>query len=143
MILLTIDTSAESASAIPTAVELCRFGGIVVYDGIKFGSGGTIQLDGNAFHFKRLQLRGVHSVPNLGWPQALDLLESYGERLGQKLLNDELDQAQFVTAPLAPGYRQPEPTDLLKPQPSRPSSLPLWLVMGGSLIGLWRQLRKH
>jgi hypothetical protein len=74
---------------------------------------------------------------------ALDLLESYGERLGQKLLNDELDQAQFVTAPLAPGYRQPEPTDLLKPQPSRPSSLPLWLVMGGSLIGLWRQLRKH
>ncbi|NLF01722.1 MAG: alcohol dehydrogenase catalytic domain-containing protein [Anaerolineales bacterium] len=60
---------------IPAAVELCRFGGIVVYDGIKFGSGGTIQLDGNAFHFKRLQLRGVHSVPNLGWPQALDLLE--------------------------------------------------------------------
>jgi threonine dehydrogenase-like Zn-dependent dehydrogenase len=33
-------------------------------------------LDGNDFHFKRLQLRGVHSIPNLGWPQALDLLRA-------------------------------------------------------------------
>ena len=33
-----------------------------------------IHLDGNDFHFKRLQLRGVHSVPNLGWPQAIQLL---------------------------------------------------------------------
>jgi threonine dehydrogenase-like Zn-dependent dehydrogenase len=60
---------------IPAVTELCRFGGIIVYDGIKFGRHGTIRLDGNAFHFKRLQLRGVHSIPNLGWPQALDLLE--------------------------------------------------------------------
>ncbi len=52
-------------------------------------------------------------------------VESYGQRLGPKLLNDELDHAQFVTALPAPTYRQPEPTDLLKPEPSRPSSLPL------------------
>ncbi len=61
-------------STIATAVKLCRFGGIITYDGIKFGGAETIELDGNAFHFNRLQLRGVHSVPNLGWPQALELL---------------------------------------------------------------------
>jgi threonine dehydrogenase-like Zn-dependent dehydrogenase len=59
---------------ISDAVDLCRFGGIIAYDGIKFGEAGNITLDGNKFHFNRLQLRGVHSVPNLGWYQALDLL---------------------------------------------------------------------
>ncbi|MGC9349205.1 MAG: zinc-dependent alcohol dehydrogenase [Anaerolineae bacterium] len=61
-------------ATIPDAMKLCRFGGIIAYNGIKFGKAGTIKLDGNDFHFKRLQLRGVHSIPNLGWPQALDLL---------------------------------------------------------------------
>lgn len=61
-------------STIADAMKLLRFGGIIAYDGIKFGGAETIQLDGNAFHFNRLQLRGVHSVPNLGWPQAVDLL---------------------------------------------------------------------
>jgi len=61
-------------NTIAEAVELCRFGGIIAYDGIKFGEAGKISLDGNKFHFNRLQLRGVHSVPNLGWVQALDLL---------------------------------------------------------------------
>jgi L-iditol 2-dehydrogenase len=60
---------------IPDAVEIVRFGGIIVYNGIKFGGDEIIKLDGNAFHFKRLQLRGVHSIPNLGWPQALALLK--------------------------------------------------------------------
>ncbi len=64
----------SAPSTISDAMELCRFGGTIVYDGIKFGGDEMIRLDGNAFHFKRLQLRGVHSIPNLGWPQALDLL---------------------------------------------------------------------
>ena len=61
-------------ATIPDAMEICRFGGIIAYDGITFGDDAAIRLDGNAFHFKRLQLRGVHSIPNLGWPQAVDLL---------------------------------------------------------------------
>lgn len=61
-------------STIPDAMRISRFGGIIAYNGIKFGGGERIELDGNDFHFKRLQLRGVHSVPNLGWPQALTLL---------------------------------------------------------------------
>lgn len=63
-------------STIPQATQICRFGGIVAYNGIKFGGPEKIELDGNAFHFKRLQLRGVHSIPNLGWPQAIELLSA-------------------------------------------------------------------
>jgi L-iditol 2-dehydrogenase len=56
------------------AIAITRFGGIIAYDGIKFGESSTISFDGNDFHFRRLQLRGVHSIPNLGWPKAFDLL---------------------------------------------------------------------
>lgn len=58
------------------AVEIARFGSIIVYDGISFDGSKIVSFDGNAFHFKRLQLRGVHSIPNLGFPKALALLES-------------------------------------------------------------------
>ena len=61
-------------AAVQDAARLCRFGGIIAYNGIQFGAAANITLDGNAFHFNRLQLRGVHSIPNLGWPQAVDLL---------------------------------------------------------------------
>jgi L-iditol 2-dehydrogenase len=61
-------------ATIPDAAQICRFGGIIAYNGIQFGRARTIKLDGNDFHFKRLQLRGVHSIPNLGWPQAIELL---------------------------------------------------------------------
>jgi L-iditol 2-dehydrogenase len=59
---------------IPTAVPLCRFGGIISYNGIEYGEGGQITLDANEFHFRRLQLRATHSIPNLRFPMALDLL---------------------------------------------------------------------
>ena len=61
-------------STIADAAQICRFGGIIAYNGIQFGRASQIVLDGNDFHFKRLQLRGVHSIPNLGWPQAIELL---------------------------------------------------------------------
>ena len=34
-----------------------------------------ITFDANAFHFKRLQLRATHSIPNLRYPIAIDLLK--------------------------------------------------------------------
>jgi L-iditol 2-dehydrogenase len=61
-------------ATVSEAIAITRFGGIIAYDGIKFDETGTITFDGNDFHFRRLQLRGVHSIPNLGWPKALDLL---------------------------------------------------------------------
>jgi L-iditol 2-dehydrogenase len=64
----------SSPASVADALKIARFGGIIAYDGIKFGADSEIRIDGNAFHFNRLQLRGVHSIPNLGWPQAVDLL---------------------------------------------------------------------
>lgn len=63
-------------ATIPDALKIARFGGIITYNGIEFGDDARIAFDGNDFHFKRLQLRGVHSIPNLGWPQAVELLRS-------------------------------------------------------------------
>ena len=64
----------SAPASVNDAIAIARFGGIITYDGIKFDGSEAISFDGNAFHFKRLQLRGVHSIPNLGWPKALDLL---------------------------------------------------------------------
>lgn len=59
---------------IPDAFEICRFGAIVTFNGISF-SDGSITFDANAFHFKRLQLRATHSIPNLKFPIAIDLIQ--------------------------------------------------------------------
>jgi L-iditol 2-dehydrogenase len=60
--------------AIPDAFEITRFGAIITFNGIDFDHG-TITFDANAFHFKRLQLRATHSIPNLRYPMAIDLLK--------------------------------------------------------------------
>ncbi len=60
--------------AIPDAIRACRFGGIVALIGLEEHSGQTIQLDINAFHFQKLQLRASHAIPNHYFPMALDLL---------------------------------------------------------------------
>ena len=70
---------------IPDAFQIARFGAIVAYNGIDFDRN-TITFDANAFHFKRLQLRGTHSIPNLRFPIAIDLLK-------KNVINPE----QFIT----------------------------------------------
>jgi len=74
---------------------------------------------------------------------ALDELEHYGEQLGEKVLTDDIDAAQMITATPAPTYRLPTPPMAVEREPARMSSLPLWIVLGGSVLGLWRQLRKR
>lgn len=61
-------------SAIPDALSVCRFGGIVALIGLEEREGETIRLDVNAFHFQKLQLRASHAIPNHYFPIALDLL---------------------------------------------------------------------
>jgi L-iditol 2-dehydrogenase len=61
-------------AAIPDALRVCRFGGIVALIGLEERSGETIALDVNAFHFQKLQLRASHAIPNHYFPIALDLL---------------------------------------------------------------------
>jgi L-iditol 2-dehydrogenase len=59
---------------ISDAIRACRFGGIVALIGLEEHSGDTVELDINAFHFQKLQLRASHAIPNHYFPTALDLL---------------------------------------------------------------------
>jgi threonine dehydrogenase-like Zn-dependent dehydrogenase len=61
-------------NAIPEALRVCRFGGIVALIGLEERAGETVMLDINAFHFQKLQLRASHAIPNHYFPIALDLL---------------------------------------------------------------------
>ena len=56
------------------AFEISCFGGIVGLIGIEFGEGANLTFDVNDFHFKKLQLRASHAIPNHYFPIALDLL---------------------------------------------------------------------
>jgi L-iditol 2-dehydrogenase len=71
--------------AIPSAIRVARFGAIVTFNGISYNRP-AVSFDANEFHFKRLQLRATHSIPNLRFPLAISLLE-----------RREIDAADFVT----------------------------------------------
>jgi len=59
---------------IPKAFEIARFGAMIGLIGIEFGGGEEVMVDINAFHFKKLQLRASHAIPNHYFPIAIDLL---------------------------------------------------------------------
>lgn len=56
------------------AIKISRFGGIIAFNGIEFGRGSAVTFDANEFHFKKLQLRASHAIPNHYFPMAIDLL---------------------------------------------------------------------
>jgi len=56
------------------ALQIARFGAVIGLIGIEFGEGGKVTFDVNAFHFKKLQLRASHAIPNHYFPMALDML---------------------------------------------------------------------
>lgn len=59
---------------LPLAFAIARFGAIIGLIGIEMGHGANVMVDVNAFHFKKLQLRASHAIPNHFFPIALDLL---------------------------------------------------------------------
>ncbi len=59
---------------LPQAFALARFGAVIGLIGIEFGAGAEVCFDVNAFHFKKLQLRASHAIPNHYFPIAVDLL---------------------------------------------------------------------
>lgn len=62
------------STSIPAGFEAARFGRIVTFSSISYVQP-QISFDANAFHFKHLQLRATHSIPNLRYPMAISLLE--------------------------------------------------------------------
>jgi len=59
---------------LPLAFEISRFGAIIGLIGIESGGGEEVIIDINTFHFKKLQLRASHAIPNHYFPIAIDLL---------------------------------------------------------------------
>ncbi len=77
---------------LPEAFRLMKYGGVVAFIGIDWGGEQVISFDANEFHFKKLQLRASHAVPNSFFPMALDMIR-----------RGEIDPARFIshTFPLA------------------------------------------
>jgi L-iditol 2-dehydrogenase len=61
--------------SIPPALALLAYGGELTYIGIGTGAG-TISLDANDFHFRKLQLRASFASPALYFPVVLELLRA-------------------------------------------------------------------
>lgn len=57
------------------AIAISKFGGIIGLIGVVFGKDRFVSFDMNEFHFKRLELRCIHAIPNLRFPLALDLIK--------------------------------------------------------------------
>ena len=61
-------------NTIGTASKIACTGGIITFIGLGSGEQGRVSFDGNAFHFKKLQLRGSFAAPALYGPTALRYL---------------------------------------------------------------------
>ncbi len=57
------------------AINISKFGGVIGLIGVVFGKDRLVSFDMNEFHFKRLELRCIHAIPNLRFPMALDLIK--------------------------------------------------------------------
>ena len=55
------------------AIEIMNFGGIIAFMGIDYGGEEVVTFDVNKIHFKRLQIRASHAIPNTLFPVAVDL----------------------------------------------------------------------
>lgn len=71
---------------LPQAFKLMGYGGVVAFIGIDWGGEQMISFDANEFHFKKLQLRASHAVPNSFFPIALDMVR-----------RKEIDAGRFIT----------------------------------------------
>ena len=58
------------------AIKITKFGAFIGLIGIVFDEKRMVTFDMNEFHFKRLQLRCIHAIPNLYFPLALDLIKN-------------------------------------------------------------------
>ncbi len=57
---------------LPDAVEAAKYGGVIGLIGIEFGRGAIVEFDVNEFHFKKLELRASHAIPDVRFPKILE-----------------------------------------------------------------------
>jgi L-iditol 2-dehydrogenase len=53
------------------AIEIAKFGAFIGLIGIEYGKGAFVEFNVNEFHFKKLQLRASHAIPDVRFPQIL------------------------------------------------------------------------
>lgn len=82
----------STPDSLPGVFDFMKYGGIVAFIGIDWNGPQVITFDANKFHFKKLQLRASHAVPNSFFPIALDMIR-----------REEIDAGRFIshTYPLA------------------------------------------
>ncbi|MGL4651324.1 MAG: zinc-dependent alcohol dehydrogenase, partial [Caldilineaceae bacterium] len=62
-------------STLPAALATLGYGGVAAFIGIDYGGRERVEINANAFHFAKLQLRASHAAPALYFPAALELLQ--------------------------------------------------------------------
>lgn len=62
--------------AVPDAIRMIKYGGIISFIGVTFAGDEVVPLDLQLLHFRKAQLRSSFAVPDIRWPLALDLLRS-------------------------------------------------------------------
>lgn len=53
------------------AIKIAKFGAVIGLIGIEYGNGAFVEFDVNEFHFKKLQLRASHAIPDVRFPQII------------------------------------------------------------------------
>ncbi|HCE43531.1 MAG TPA: hypothetical protein DET40_08285 [Lentisphaeria bacterium] len=76
----------SSPDTIGAAAKIACKGGIITFIGLGFGEKEKITLEGNSFHFKKLQLRASFASPAMFGPMAIEYLE-HGIIDGKRLVS--------------------------------------------------------
>jgi L-iditol 2-dehydrogenase len=79
------------------AIKIAKFGAFIGLIGIVFDQRRMVTFDMNEFHFKRLQLRCIHAIPNLYFPLALDLIKN-GKIKTEEIITHRLRFDEYVKA---------------------------------------------
>ncbi|HBC87659.1 MAG TPA: hypothetical protein DCZ94_11940 [Lentisphaeria bacterium] len=85
----------SAPDTIGTAAKIACKGGIITFIGLGFGEKEKISLDGNAFHFKKLQLRASFASPAMFGPMAIEYLEK-GIIDGKRLISHTFPLAELA-----------------------------------------------
>jgi L-iditol 2-dehydrogenase len=96
---------------LPQAIRAADLGAIIAYIGIAWDARTTIQLDADAFHFQKLQLRASHAWPGTHALQSIRLLASH-PALGKTLISHRFSLEEIEKAML---FARDQRSTVIKP----------------------------